>query len=319
MNLRPYVLKNRFPLKQIGDIGSMARVLAGGRIPLTDDRLSWPDRLRCLQFYFRNGGCYRLHAMLPRTGSHWSELVLATAVDIARGGNGSYTYQGELYHPRDGIHYKRLDWRVPTGRWDEAHQCDGKIGELFYYHTRLPYFRLRSGELKKMKIVVLVRSIIMSLAARRVKWCKAPENPSRLQDNGTFRWDHYVDQSVEFFNSWGDVLTWHPNARVYRYEDLVAEPVRLHKEILDFWDFSVPESCVAKAVALCRPEEMKKSISPTQWAASPRIPQSVENPELIFPPGKLKYVIGRLKAELDFDYGYGHAYDENLSYDFSNI
>ena len=112
-----------------------------------------------------------------------------------------------------------------------------------------PYFRIRCAQLKNMKIVVSTRSIPETLESRYFKQMTDPDLPAVSPgDEDSFDWDKYLADAIEFTNSWGDVLTWHRSIRHYRYEDLKADPVECHKEILDFWGFDVPVQ-----VPHCRP------------------------------------------------------------------
>lgn len=313
-------IKNHFPVKHYYDTCSLVKIALLGTAQGYENKLPFQQRLNCLNFYFNGNGVDCLHAMLPRTGSHWSELVLSLAIDLSKGGSGDYSYERELYWPREGLNSRRLDWRVPTGMSEKNHhRTDGPaVGEHLFFHTRLPYFRVRSGQLKKMKIVVLVRSIMMSMAARWVKWGRNPADPTKMLENDSaLDWDHFLNQSVEFFNSWGEVLKWHPNIKLYRYEDLVENPIELHKEILDFWGFDVPLECAAEACRLSTPDEMSKRIPENERISSRRIPITVENHKQLISPSRKKYIIDYLNNNLIYNLGYEYKYD--TEYDFSDI
>ena len=322
MNLMPKRIHlNRFPLKHAWDTLSLAQVLLRGpaiygkkKIPL-----NFGQRMDCLKFYFHANGVRRLHAMLPRTGSHWSELGMTLAIDLAKGGDGEYTYEAGLYLPRDGLASRRLDWRVPMGSMyippRRSHRPG--LGEHLFYHSRNPYYRLRCAKLKKFKIVVLTRSIIISLVARYIRHKRDPDHPEGILDSDdSFDWDGFLTEGIEFNNSWGDVLTWHPSIRLYRYEDLVRDPVSLHKEILDFWGFDVPEECVAEGFRKASVEGMKKRMSPKERAKSIRIPQTVRNHGTLLSKDRKKHIIERLNKEVIHSFGYEYDYDQEYRFDF---
>jgi len=314
------VLQNHFPVKHFFDTGSLAKIALLGTAQGYEGSLPFQQRLNCLDFYFRGNGVDCLHAMLPRTGSHWTELVLSLAIDLSRGGDGEYSYAGELYFPRDGLNSRRLDWRVPTGMSEKIHvRSDGPTnGDHLFFHTRLPYFRVRSGRLKKIKIVVLVRSIVMSLAARWVKWGKSPDDPTMLLENDSVMdWDLFLNQSVEFFNSWGNVLSWHPNIMLVRYEDLVENQVNQHKAILDFWGFDVPLSCVEEACRLSTPDEMTKRIPESMRSVSVRKPQMMKNADKVISDKRMASIIEYLNKNLIYDFGYD--YSAGSKYDFTSL
>ena len=92
--MRKEILLSRSPLKGMTDAVAIAKILLTGN--LLHERqnnfrsVSWEKRLKCLSFYFGAGGVDRLHAMMPRSGSHWSELGLSLAIDLANGGDGEY-------------------------------------------------------------------------------------------------------------------------------------------------------------------------------------------------------------------------------------
>ena len=243
------------------------------------------------------------------------------SINLAQGGDGEYTFIGDLYVPTDGIHLRRLDWRVPMGRTEEMYLTKlgpGTVGVHNYYHSRHPYFRIRSGALKRMKIVVLTRSIVVSMAARFLKHLRDPDDLSHIRDSeDVMDWKFFLDQSVEFYNSWGDVLTWHPNICLYRYEDLRDDPVAGHKEILDFWGFDVPEECIAEAFRRITPEEMLKRIPAEKRDANYRVATPVGDPEQFMPPHRKREIIDRIKRDLVYDFGYEYDYD--TEYDLSSL
>jgi hypothetical protein len=136
-------------------------------------------------------------------------------------------------------------------------------------------------------------------------------------DESRIDWDFYLSQSIEFFNSWGDVLTWHPGIKLFRYEDLLVDPIERHKEILDFWGFDVDEDCVREAVSLAMPEEMAKRMPPDQVVGNVRLPNTIPDYKTLLSPELKKHLIGRLKNELIYDFGYPYEYD--TEYDFSQL
>ena len=307
------------------DAVAIARILLTGN--LLHERqnnirsVSWEKRLKCLSFYFAAGGVDRLHAMMPRSGSHWSELGLSLAIDLANGGTGEYTLAGDLYMPTGGFKFKRLDWRGAYGSWDAEFTKafgSGSIGKHLYWHSRLPYHRIRSGRLKKMKIVVLMRSIVVSIAAQFLKQGRDKGKwDVVLKDADAVDWESLVAQSIEFCNSWGEVMRWHPNIRLYKYEDLVNNPIAGHREILDFWGFDVPEECIAEAFRRVTPEEMKNRMTPDRGRAVHRVPTDVENSEVVLPENLKHKIIDRLQGELIHDFGY--QYNHDTEFDCSSI
>lgn len=305
-----HVAMNRFPIKHAWDALSLAQVLLRGDM-YYGGAVGLAERLRCIDFYLNACGVDRLFAMLPRSGSHWSGLGMALAIDLANGGDGQYVFRNGEFYPRDGIASQRFDWRVPLGLDDAEYarqRSDGPaFGKLLYFHSRQPYFRIRSAQLKKMRIVVLTRSILASLEARRLKFAMAvPNMEAYLADEEMFDWDAALSRSIEFFNSWGDVLRWHPRIRHYRHEDLVADPVTGHQEILDFWGFKLPVDIVAEAFRRVTREEMKKTIPPELAGGTYRIANETKDRRAAPSESKKRHIIGRLRCELVFDLGHRH-------------
>ena len=300
------------------DAAATAKIVLKGDI-YEQRPLSFAKRLDCVKFYFDAAGVERLHAMLPRTGSHWSELGIALSINLANGGDGEYRFIDDLYVPTDGIHLRRLDWRVPMGRTEEMYRTrlgEDTVGTHHYYHSRHPYFRIRSGRLKKMRIAILTRSIVTSLAARYLKHARDPDDLGIIREGeDVMNWDWFLTQSIEFYNSWGDVLQWHPNCRLYRYEEMLQDPVGGHKDLLDFWGFDVPEECIAEAFSRITPEEMKKRIPEAQRDRNYRVATSIDDPKRWMPDHRLHPIVDRINRELVHDFGYSYSYDTDYNLD----
>ncbi len=313
------IVMNRFPLKHMADAAALAKVLARGDV-IYGRPLSLGKRLDCLRFYFQTDGVLRLHAALLRSGMLWSELGMKLAIDLANGGDGEYTYENGLFWPSQGIAYRRLDWRVPTGAVEAMYvrESGPALGRQLYLHSRHPYFRIRSGRLKTMKIVVLTRSILDCLESLYFKLATEPTQPEITLDNeNSFPWDRHLTQAIEFYNSWGDVLTWHPNIRHCRYEDLKADPVSTHKEILDFWEFDVPEECIAEGFRRASKVEMKKRMPPGERDRNRRVPDRNKGHRGALSEARKRQIIDRLNRELVHTLGYAYDYGTiyGLEYD----
>lgn len=276
--------------------------------------------MNCIPFYFSANGVKRLHAFSPRSGALWSELAISLALDIASGGDGEYTYDDTLFWPRKGLKYRRLDWRVPTGEADEMYFRSGgpALDNVYYYHTRLPFFRVRNAQLKKMKIVIVTRSIFEIMESRFLKFASSDLRPDvMIDDEQSFDWDKYLNDAIEFFNSWGDVLTWHKNARHFRFEDLKANPVEAHKEILDFWGFDVPEDCVSRGLQLASKEEMKKHIPSFEHSTNERVSFRKKDQRGILPAHIKEKIAHRLKHELLYDLGHSISLDAKYGLEYA--
>ncbi len=82
--LRKDIAMNRFPLKHLADAAALANVLVLGDV-IHGRPLGLAKRLNFIRFYFQAGGVFRLHAVLPRAGTLWSELGMTLAIDLAQG------------------------------------------------------------------------------------------------------------------------------------------------------------------------------------------------------------------------------------------
>lgn len=305
-----HIVRNRFPLKQAWDAAALARVVAGGDI-YYGKSVGLAGRLKCIDFYFRAAGVDRLYAMQPRSGSHWSELGMILAIDMARGGDGEYELRNGLFFPRDGLASRRLDWRVPlgvdVGAYERSRGDGAPFGKLLFFHSRQPYFRIRSGRLKKMRIVLLTRSILASLEARRLKFALAsPDTDAYLADPNGFDWDAALSRLIEYFNSWGDVLAWHPRIRHYRYEDLIADPLSGHREILDFWGFKVSDELIAEAFGRVTRDEMNKRIPRQLTGEAYRVADESVDRRAAPSEATKRRLVARLRRELVHDLGHRH-------------
>ena len=318
MPLRKEVLLNRFPLKHVADAGALAKILIQGD-PFSERRLDLATRLKCVGFYFAADSVRRLHVTSPRSGSLWSELGMVLAIDLATGGDGEYTYENDIFWPRAGLAYRRLDWRHPMGDFETIFvRSDGPaLGKLLYFHSRNPYFRSRCAQLKNMKIVVSTRSIPETLESRYFKQMTDPDLPAvSPDDEDSFDWDKYLADAIEFTNSWGDVLTWHRSIRHYRYEDLKADPVECHKEILDFWGFDVPRECIEEGFRRAHREEMKKRIPPAERATNARVSFRRKDQRGVISEARKRHIIDRLRRELIYDLGHTYDYDTDFGVEY---
>ena len=304
----------RSPLKQGADILSLLQILVRGDAA-NHTPVALKRRLECVRFYFAADGTHRLFAAAHRSGNKWIELGLALAFDLARGGDGAYEYEGDWFFPRDGLAAQRLDWRVPSGEWDRTHRrANGPaLGQRRYFTTHIPYFKVRCARLKAMRIVVVTRSILASLESLFFKLAISSHDPGvSLDDQDSFDWDRYLTEFIDFFNSWGDVMTWHPAIAHFRYEDLKADPVGGHKAMLDFWGYEIPEECIAEGFRRASKKEMLKKMASGSEAALIRASTRSAGERGVIGEERMAAVIERLKRELVYDFGYD--FENNRSY-----
>ncbi len=279
---------NRFPVKHGWD------ALALGQIFLRRE-FSLDQKLKCLKFYFDGGGISNLFATLTRSGSNWSLLGIALAIDLSRGGDGSYYLDKHFWYPRDGICYTKLDWRTPAGTLGIP--CN----EPVVLHTHHPYYRLRCAQIKNMKIVVVLRPIVQSMESKYFKLARVPDHPTE-QDDREFGWEKMLSDAIEFYNGWGDAMRRNGNIHVFKYEDLLADPVGSHKEITDIWNLAIPVDCLQQAFDSVTKKEMRKRLPEEKKNSNMRV--SFRSRSATIPEHRLDMIRRHLARRLRYDFGY---------------
>ena len=322
---------NYFPLKQLWD------GLALGQLSCRRE-LSIAQKIAAIRFFYNGDGIQNLYPTLTRSGSHWSLLGLAIASDLAAGGCGEYDYAEDFWMPRGGSIYTKLDWRVPLDNFDP--QLDPAIGSIFQsklgnttrpfnpviFHTHHSYFRTRIASIRNMQVAILLRNIYDSMESKYfkhlviVKQGKIPlelstlnnlssEEPSEKNDF-LFPWDKLLSDAIEFFNSWGNILTRNPRARLYHYEDMLAEPIITHKSLSNFWNLNLPEECIEEAFHRVNKKEMKKKLPNDQKETNSRV--SFRRQSNTLPLERVKYIQENLEKYLVHDFGYGTTWQKTL-------
>lgn len=317
---------NRFPLKPLWDAAALGRIVISRGY-------SMRQKAACASFYFTAGGIRNLFPTLTRSGSHWSLLGVALARDLSQGGDGEFDFRGDAWIPRAGAVYTKLDWREPLDDWDaEADPAilsvvetrrmvrEGRSGVLarpLVFHSHHPYFRLRTARLRDMRIVVVLRSIydsmeskyhkhrvLIGMGVRPLEYRKdAGAAPPSAANDWHFPWDKLLGDAIEFFNSWGDALRWHPRIRVFRYEDLLADPAGAHKEITDFWGMNLPYSCLEEAFRRVSKERMRAKLPAGNVDATSRVAMRTAGAALT--DERVDYIRHWLERRLVHDFGYG--------------
>ena len=170
--------------------------------------------------------------------------------------------------------------------------------------------------MKDMKVVIVVRSILESLESSFFKTGHNPELPeTTVEDEDSFPWNRYLDDAIEFYNSWGDVAKWHGNCLVLRYHELMADPVGTHKAITDFWDLDVPVECLEEALKRTSKKAMAEKIPQEEHGTVLRV--SYRKERGVISKARTNDILARLRRELIHDFGFdysenhqwGHFYD----------
>lgn len=274
--------------------------------------VSMSRRLACVSFYFSTPGPNRLFAVPPRSGTTWGQLGIELALDLARGGSGEYVFENHRFWPTLGRNGQLLDWRVPLGTMTgEFFRTGGPVlGDQVFWQARDPYYRIRSARLKEMKIVLFTRSILAGVESAFYKFAAAENHPDvTLGDQGSFDWDEHLSRSIEFFNSWGEAMTWHPGIRHFKFEDLKDDPVGGFAEIFEFWGLDVPKECIVEGIRRASKQEMMKSIPTQEHDRNLRLSTRNAEERGIIEPERRRRLTDRLKSELTYDFGYDIDYD----------
>ena len=270
--------------------------LALGQICLRRD-LTAQQKKACLKFYFDAAGIGNLYASLTRCGSHWSFLSIHVALDLAAGGDGNYDYVDDLWIVAPGFRYTKLDWRTPMGRARDI----GPVTDPIIFHTHHPYSRLRSARLDEMQIAVTLRNLSDSIVSKFYKLGGTPDNPTE-EDALRFRWDSYIMDAIEFYNSWGVMSRRHRNLRVFRYEDLLTSPVDAHKELTDHWGLGLPYECLEEAFKLTTKEAMAKKLKAAGIGRQTRVSFRDKNAPL--PDFARNRMLELIDKHLVYDFGF---------------
>ena len=163
---------------------------------------------------------------------------------------------------------------------------------------------------KDMKTVILVRSILESLESIYFKQSNSSRWPEvTLDDEDSFPWDRYVDDGVEFYNSWGDAMQWHRNCLLVRYNEVFDDPVNSFQAISDHWDLGLPRECIERALELSSKSAMKKKLEQGNVEENIRVSFRKERGHLS--KERSQYILDRLQKELIHDLGVDYSQSHN--------
>jgi len=231
---------------------------------------------------------------------------MTLAMDLANGGNGEFWFDKSYWRFRYGVRYTKLDWREPLGQIADIDYWGTPVTDPFVYHSHHPYCRIRSAQLKNMNIVIVLRSIFDSMESKFFKLAQIRDNPDEADDQA-FAWKKLTLDAIEFYNSWGDVIRWHPRCLVFRYEDLVADPVSTHKQIADHWRLAIPEDCLREAFSRITKAKMREKLDAVGLSSDGRVSFRGDDAEI--PAHRKELVRQLLKKKLVFDFGYNFLGD----------
>lgn len=308
-------LLNSFPYKDLWDIMALTQLFLRGDVA-NEVPLSFEQKSKCLQFYFNAEGTSRLLAVSNRSGARWIQLAIELALDLQAGGKGEYVFENDHYYPTKGQLFTRLDWRSPSGLWEQQHQrlAGPVIDRKLFLVTHNNYNQLRSRKISQMQTVLVTRSIPAIIASLISKLSsREDQNGTPSEGASTFDWKPFMGKSVDFYNSWGDVMKWHPAIRHYKYENLKADPLGTHMEMLDFWGLPVDEDVMREALFRSSKKEMLKRMPLSQDSPNLRVSMRTQTERRVISGNELRHIVDVLNQELAYDFDYN--FDYNTPYD----
>ncbi len=304
-------LLNSFPCKDAWDAMALAQLFLRGDVA-NEVPLSFDQKSKCLQFYFNADGTSRLLAVSNRSGARWIQLAIELALDLQAGGKGEYTFENDHYYPTKGQLFTRLDWRTPSGLWEQQHRrlSGPVIDRRLFLVTHNNYSQLRTRKISQMQTVLVTRSIPAIIASLISKLSSQDDAGDTSSEGASeFDWKPFMRKSIDFYNSWGDVMKWHPAIRHYKYEDLKADPVGTHMEMLDFWGLPVDEDVMREALFRASKKEMLKRMPQSDDSQNLRLSTRTQTERRVISKTDLRYIVDALNQELAYDFGYNFDYD----------
>jgi len=296
-------IANNFFVKSALDLSALGRLVVKGQLQISNtvtEDLDFGQRLDCVRQYLGGHGIKNLYATMGRSGWHWSLLGIQLAMDLENGGEGDFYYAEPFWIPGTGsLRFAELEWR-------NAYSNDylgAPIQAPVLFHTQHPYFRLRTRALKSMRTVVVVRDIVKSVESNFFKVANVPDNPV-FEDAQLFDWEGHTLTAIEFANSWGDAFRWHPHIKIIRYEDLLANPVGLTKEMTDMWGLKLSKDCLADAFSRITKGAMKAKLQSQGILKQQRVSYRAAGAGA--PPEGISRIKSVIRSTLIHDFGYNY-------------
>jgi hypothetical protein len=294
---------NSFFVKAAMDIAALSRLVVNGQLQISNTvakKLNFQQRLNCVHHYMGGHGIKNLYATMGRAGWHWSLLGIQLAMDLENGGKGDFYYAEPFWIPSSGaIRFAELEWR-------NAYSNDylgAPIQAPILFHTQHPYFRLRTRALKSMRTIVVVRDIVKSVESNFFKIAKVPDYPD-FEDAQLFDWKGHTLSAIEFTNSWGNALRWHPYIQSIRYEELLTNPVGVTKRMTNMWGLNLSEDCLTEAFSRITKEAMKKKLQSQGILKQQRV--SYRKTDASAPAECISRIKSIIRSTLIHDFGYNY-------------
>mgnify|MGYP000882249571 CR=1 FL=1 len=294
---------NNFFVKSAMDISALSRLVVNGQLQISSTvakKLNFQQRINCVRHYLGGHGITNLYATMGRSGWHWSLLGIQLAMDLESGGKGDFYYVEPFWIPSTGaLRFAELEWR-------NAYSNDylgAPIHAPVLFHTQHPYFRLRTRALKSMRTIVVVRDIVKSVESNFYKAANVPDHPD-FEDAQLFDWEGYTLSAIEFANSWGNALRWHPYIKFIRYEELLSNPIELTKEMTDMWGLNLSNDCLTDAFSRITKEAMKKKLQAQGILKQQRV--SFRKPDASAPADCISRIKSIIRSTLIHDFGYNY-------------
>lgn len=245
------------------------------------------------RFYLTAYGHRRLFATLRRSGYCWIMLMIDLARDMASGGSGEYTYSPRHSWVRSNslrVHIRRIPIPVPR---------PGDVPDDAIIHTHQPYDKFWNLRKRDMQTAVLVRNLFDQLES----WLFLQGFDVDSQHD--FLKSGYLREAIAFYNTWGEYLENNDDSRLFRYEEVVENPVEAVMELSDLWDLGLPRDCVEEASKRTTKEEMRKRMSEHEAHTNPRV-SFRRNRGQVFSRESLEYIRHSIDRQLRYPLGYDY-------------
>jgi hypothetical protein len=258
--------------------------------PLARRDLGLREKRECLVFYASAYGQSRLFATLPRSGYNYLALMLHVALDLSRGGSGTYRYVDGAW--RAGVDVQRdFTWAAPIER-----ARVGSLPQPVMFHTHLPYEAQVNARRSRMRVIVVVRNLVDQLESALFHASYTAAEQSAFLASGA------VEASIEFCNSWGAYVRRRPDTLVLRYEELIADPLAAIRILAAYWRLDLSDASLQEAVVRCSRPAMLAQIPAEEQAGNPRV--SVRPTRGVFSPEHLDQLRRVCRARLEHSFAY---------------
>ncbi len=232
------------------------------------------------------------------SGTHWLRCMLSHA--LAR--------QFDLPAP-DRTSGRDSEDFIGHPRWRPKHEHLPHIGSSHTLPSAISGAPLVRRLFGLPPVVVLVRSIPDAMLSHYVKW--GAQNDLSLADYVRLPAPGRRDIAdvwwyIDFFNRWGAIAQACPrDVMIVRYEDLKADTGLWLGRVAEHLGLELSEAALAAALAASDLEFLRKRLDPAYGEEI--VPDRKVRESIGYSAEDRAYLRDLLKAQLKFDFGYGHA------------